>query len=156
MQIPEEFRRFFGDIDPQQGPMQPEQGMGSGVSFDADGRIITNNDVVADASRVRVRLVDGREGAPRFERGVPTPEQERQLRDYYEPATRAADRRGNGLFDQRRFWGQRRAGREQSPYFMRGRSKAGSTATPVAAEVVVDAVVVEERGGRPGRSQPAR
>jgi sporulation protein YlmC with PRC-barrel domain len=98
----------------------------------------------------------GIEGAPRFARGVPTPEQERQLRDYYEPATRTADQRDGGLFDQRRFWGQRRAGREQSPYLTRGRSEAGSTATPVAAEMVVDAVVVEERAGRPDRSRPAR
>jgi hypothetical protein len=30
----------------------------------------------------------GIEGAPRFERGVPTPEQERQIRDYYQPDTR--------------------------------------------------------------------
>jgi sporulation protein YlmC with PRC-barrel domain len=98
----------------------------------------------------------GIENAPRFERGAPTPEQERQIRDYYEPATRTADQRDGGLFDQRRFWGQRRAERGQSPYLTRGRSEAGSTATPVAAEVVVDAVVVEKRVGQPGRSRPAR
>ncbi|HEU4565854.1 MAG TPA: trypsin-like peptidase domain-containing protein [Gemmatimonadaceae bacterium] len=58
-QIPEEYRRFFGGA--QQLPMPPQMGMGSGVIFDADGRIMTNYHVVADADRVRVRLVDGRE-----------------------------------------------------------------------------------------------
>jgi Do/DeqQ family serine protease len=66
-QIPEELRRFFGfDIPGAQGgggAPTPEYGMGSGLIVDKDGRIITNNHVVAGATDVRVRLVDGREFA---------------------------------------------------------------------------------------------
>jgi serine protease Do len=63
-QIPEELRRFFGFDRPgaQGGGLPaPEYGMGSGLIVDRDGRIITNNHVVAGATDVRIRLVDGRE-----------------------------------------------------------------------------------------------
>ena len=58
--IPEPFRFFFGPPD-RGGEMPPQIGAGSGVIMDTEGRIITNSHVVADATRVLVRLVDGRE-----------------------------------------------------------------------------------------------
>jgi PRC-barrel domain protein len=103
--------------------------------------------------------------APQSGRGAPTPEQERELREYYEPATRTADSRDSGLFDQPRFWGKRRAGREDSPYLSRGRVKGGKASRgdrPVAGDVVVEAEIIEgvfverpaKRGDQPGRSGP--
>jgi sporulation protein YlmC with PRC-barrel domain len=84
----------------------------------------------------------GLAGAPRFERGAPTPEQEEALRDYYEPATRAAGKRQGGLFDQQRFWGKRRKGREQAPYLTRTRG-VPEGAGPRAGEVVIEEVIVD-------------
>lgn len=72
------FKRFFGDRPLEEffdrGPGQPhrfhkpsampqpvQRGIGSGVVIDADGLILTNNHVVADADDVRVKLSDGRE-----------------------------------------------------------------------------------------------
>ena len=65
-QMPDELRRFFGFGLPGAqggGPPTPEYAMGSGLIVDPDGRIITNNHVVAGATDLRVRLVDGREFA---------------------------------------------------------------------------------------------
>lgn len=59
--MPEEFRRFFG-FNGQQ-PLPPQIGTGSGVIYDDEGRILTNHHVVANAERVHVRLLDGREFA---------------------------------------------------------------------------------------------
>lgn len=56
-QVPEPFRDFF----PAPPQPQPRQGTGSGVIIDNEGHILTNNHVVADATRLVVRLVDGRE-----------------------------------------------------------------------------------------------
>ena len=54
----EMMRRFFGGEAPRRGPAQA---LGSGFLVDAQGRIVTNNHVIRDASTVRVTLEDGRE-----------------------------------------------------------------------------------------------
>lgn len=68
-QLPDEFRRFFGDdffsFSPfgQQNPQpqrQLRQGQGSGFVYSADGHIVTNNHVVADADEITVIFTDGR------------------------------------------------------------------------------------------------
>jgi len=58
--VPPQFRGFrgFRGQPPSQGP---SQGLGSGFIVDANGVILTNAHVVADADEVTVRLVDKRE-----------------------------------------------------------------------------------------------
>ncbi len=65
-QIPEEFRRFFGDdffdqfeFDVPQRPFQRE-GQGTGMIVSEDGYILTNNHVVRGATELEVTLFDGR------------------------------------------------------------------------------------------------
>ena len=53
--VPPQLREFFGGDSPHQ------PGTGSGFLIDAQGHILTNNHVVADASRLTVRLTNGRE-----------------------------------------------------------------------------------------------
>jgi len=55
------FRRFFGDMQPQQPREYLRQALGSGVIVSSDGYILTNNHVVKDATEVRVKLLDNRE-----------------------------------------------------------------------------------------------
>lgn len=56
------FRRFFGEPAPQQEDRGPQvrMGTGSGVIIDANGYIVTNNHVIADADDVEVTLNDNR------------------------------------------------------------------------------------------------
>lgn len=69
--IPEIFRRFFGPGFGMPGPGGPDgddgvpsikgRGMGSGFIISADGYVLTNHHVVADAAEVKVKLGDSRE-----------------------------------------------------------------------------------------------
>jgi Do/DeqQ family serine protease len=62
------FEFFFGNPGqqqrrqqtPQETPKQRQLGLGSGVIIDADGYIVTNNHVIADAERLEVTLNDNR------------------------------------------------------------------------------------------------
>jgi serine protease Do len=57
-----DFFRRFGIPPPEQGgPRQPVRGAGSGFIVSADGYILTNTHVVANADEVTVRLTDRRE-----------------------------------------------------------------------------------------------
>ena len=63
-QIPEEFRRFFGDdlFGGRQSAPRQFKGMGSGVIINAEkGYVITNNHVIDSADKITVQLNDGRE-----------------------------------------------------------------------------------------------
>jgi len=55
--MPEALRKRFEDQMPEG---QPHGGLGSGFLISANGQIVTNNHVVADAQSVRVTLSDGR------------------------------------------------------------------------------------------------
>jgi len=71
-EVPDPFRDFFGDEFFKQYPQQQrpnrvpqgsqpqKRGTGSGVIINADGYIVTNNHVVADADEVEVTLHDNR------------------------------------------------------------------------------------------------
>jgi serine protease Do len=56
-----DFFRRFGIPTPEQGPRAPVRGAGSGFIVGADGYILTNTHVVANADEVTVRLTDRRE-----------------------------------------------------------------------------------------------
>ncbi len=69
-QLPDMFRQFFGQEGPGQqspGPQHHQQhgpsqrGMGSGMILDKEGHILTNNHVVRDSDKLRVKLADKRE-----------------------------------------------------------------------------------------------
>jgi serine protease Do len=63
MQIPEEFRRFFEELDQRRFEMPeetPHGGFGSGFVVDPKGVILTNYHVVDGADQVEVTLKDGR------------------------------------------------------------------------------------------------
>jgi serine protease Do len=66
-QVPEQFRRFFGDGQgDEESPgrsfgMPRQHGVGSGVIVTKDGYILTNNHVAENATDIKVILNDGRE-----------------------------------------------------------------------------------------------
>ncbi|MEZ4417423.1 MAG: trypsin-like peptidase domain-containing protein [Gemmatimonadota bacterium] len=69
--VPEQFRQFFRD--PEQGDAPDRQfGGGSGFLISADGYIMTNNHVVADADEINVRFLDGRTMEARLVGADPT------------------------------------------------------------------------------------
>jgi serine protease DegQ len=53
------FRFFFGE----QGPSQPQAGLGSGVIVSPAGYVLTNNHVIEEADEIEVILNDGRKSA---------------------------------------------------------------------------------------------
>jgi len=69
--IPEEFRRFFEEFKRAPFDMDetPRHGFGSGFLISADGVILTNYHVVADAEQVTVTTHDGRKFTSRDIRG---------------------------------------------------------------------------------------
>ncbi|SEM54551.1 serine protease Do [Loktanella fryxellensis] len=54
----EELERRFGPMFPEGGDAPVMQGLGSGFVISADGYIVTNNHVVADADTVTVKMAD--------------------------------------------------------------------------------------------------
>ena len=56
-QMPPGMEDFFRQFGPQQS--QPQEGLGSGFIVSPDGYILTNNHVVADADKLKVKLFDG-------------------------------------------------------------------------------------------------
>jgi serine protease Do len=62
-EIPEELRPFFEQFGFRlpDGEAPPQQGTGSGFIIDASGLIMTNHHVAGEATRILVRLQDGRE-----------------------------------------------------------------------------------------------
>ena len=55
--MPPGMQDFFRQFGPQQS--QPQEGLGSGFIVSPDGYILTNNHVVADADKLKVKLFDG-------------------------------------------------------------------------------------------------
>ncbi|MBP1739545.1 MAG: degP1, partial [Deltaproteobacteria bacterium] len=55
------FGDFFGPFSDENPHRGPEQGVGSGFVISSDGYILTNNHVVDDANRIKIKLADGKE-----------------------------------------------------------------------------------------------
>jgi sporulation protein YlmC with PRC-barrel domain len=112
----------------------------------AAARLDDNDEVVVIDRLPGTSLAD----SPQHTRGAPTREQERVLRDYYEPSIRAGGGTDRGLFDQERFWGNRGTGRGNAPSLARRGRGAGRPDSPaevvIVEEVVVDGVIVPPAG----------
>lgn len=54
------FREFFGDMFREYTRRVPMKGAGSGFVVSSDGRILTNNHVIADADKITVTFSDGK------------------------------------------------------------------------------------------------
>ena len=61
--VPSPFGELFGNVLPQT-QKRIERSLGSGVIVDADGHIVTNYHVIANAGAIRVQLADGRIAQP--------------------------------------------------------------------------------------------
>jgi putative serine protease PepD len=61
-----QFVNVVRQTQPSVAQLQTDQGLGSGVIFDANGDIVTNAHVLAGASSIRVTLADGRQFAARL------------------------------------------------------------------------------------------
>lgn len=59
--VPEELRRRFEEMMPNDQIPSPRQGVGSGFIISAEGEIVTNHHVIDGADKVLVKLSDGRE-----------------------------------------------------------------------------------------------
>ncbi len=60
-EVPEFFRRYFNVPNDPRGRQPDRNGAGSGFIYEADGYILTNHHVIADADEIIVRLADRRE-----------------------------------------------------------------------------------------------
>lgn len=67
------FRRFVPDLPRPRSPQQRIQGIGSGFIISADGLVLTNAHVVADARSVMIRLADTKREFPGKVLGVDEP-----------------------------------------------------------------------------------
>jgi len=60
--VPEAFKRFFGNKNQGQAQQRQFRGLGSGVIIDSDkGYIVTNNHVIENADEIMITLKDGRQ-----------------------------------------------------------------------------------------------
>ena len=64
--LEQQFVTVVRQTQPSVAQIQTDQGLGSGVIFDANGDIVTNAHVLAGASSIRVTLADGRQFAARL------------------------------------------------------------------------------------------
>ena len=61
LSLEQQFVSVVRDTQPSVAQIQTDQGLGSGVIFDAGGDIVTNEHVIAGAGSMRVTLADGRQ-----------------------------------------------------------------------------------------------
>jgi S1-C subfamily serine protease len=59
--LEQQFVAVVRQAQPSVAQIQTDQGLGSGVIFDANGEIVTNAHVLAGTSSIRVTLADGRQ-----------------------------------------------------------------------------------------------